>query len=408
MRPSGTSGFAHLIARLWLLAALVSLVLPAGVRLGWWLPAHLALAGAASAAIAGAMPDFAAALSAGRLPRRAWVPLGLFTGGALLVAVGHPADLAPLVVTGGAAFALGSVVLLMVVNAAWRSGVNRRHRTVVSFYRLAAVCPAAGAFLGGLLGAGVFHGDAFLDVRRAHVALNLLGFVALTVAGTLGLLLPTVLRVRAVEWRGKWAFAAFGTGLVVEVAGLLAGSVPVAAAGGIAYAAGAAELARMAAMTLAARPTKGEVVSGLHLSGAVFWLLAGAIGQAVALALGGFDAFLPFLVLCLAGGVAVQALLGAWSYMLPMAAPGGPEEHRRRLALVGRGGGGQVITYNLGLVMVVVATAGVGPASIGAVGVVVAVASTVFAVAKLSLATHSAGGSAPSGRVVGPWAWPEG
>lgn len=47
-----------------LVAALVATLLPESVRLGVWLPLHLALAGAATTAISGVMPFFSAAFAA--------------------------------------------------------------------------------------------------------------------------------------------------------------------------------------------------------------------------------------------------------------------------------------------------------------------------------------------------------
>jgi hypothetical protein len=52
------------VAAAFLVAAAASLTLPAGATRGLWLPLHLALAGAATTAIAAVMPFFAAAFAA--------------------------------------------------------------------------------------------------------------------------------------------------------------------------------------------------------------------------------------------------------------------------------------------------------------------------------------------------------
>ena len=52
------------IAVAFLVASLLAALLPAEMRLGIWLPLHLALAGAATTAIAGLMPFFSAAFAA--------------------------------------------------------------------------------------------------------------------------------------------------------------------------------------------------------------------------------------------------------------------------------------------------------------------------------------------------------
>ncbi len=55
MRPRAITAWYQIAARVWLTLAGLSLLLPAGRRVGIWLPLHLALAGAVATAISGAM-----------------------------------------------------------------------------------------------------------------------------------------------------------------------------------------------------------------------------------------------------------------------------------------------------------------------------------------------------------------
>ena len=134
-RREGTSAY-NVAGRLWLLAATVALLLPAGDRLGWWLPLHLALAGAASVTISGNLMAFASALSAGPSPPLGlvWAQFGLVNAGAALIAVGLPTAHPALVATGGMVFLAAMVVLAIGAGGSWRRGLNRRHRLPVAMY----------------------------------------------------------------------------------------------------------------------------------------------------------------------------------------------------------------------------------------------------------------------------------
>lgn len=395
MRRTTLSTGAQVLARVWLVAALASLLLPSSARLGWWLPLHLALAGAASSAVAGAMPDFAAALSAGRVPRWSFAPLAFFAAAVLAIAVGHPTGVRWLTASGGIAFAVGAGALVLVVDRSWRSGVNRRHRRVIDLYRIAAACPVLGGVLGMLLGAGLVEGDAFLAVRRAHVGLNLLGFLALTIAATSILLWPTVLRVRASSRPWGRAVLLLAGGLAVEVVGLALDLRALAAVGAVAYAVGALDLGIGTAAALRPRPTRWERAPALHLGAAIAWLGVGTILQAAALVVDRWDRWLPALLAVVAAGVVVQALVGAWSYLVPMRAPGGPDEHRRRLAVAGLGAWPQAAVFNVGVLLLTADLLGALPTSVGAIGVGAAAVATALAVAKVSLSGVLRTGSSP-------------
>jgi hypothetical protein len=96
-----------------LVAAMAPLLVSSPAPSGWWLPLHLAMAGAAGTAIAAVMPFFGAALVAAppaAVPVRVGA-VGLIALGAGLVAARGVAPAGPLPAAGGVAY-LGGALLL--------------------------------------------------------------------------------------------------------------------------------------------------------------------------------------------------------------------------------------------------------------------------------------------------------
>jgi len=374
-------------ARLWLTLAALSLLLPESQRLGVWLPVHLALAGAVSSAISGAMQNFALALTATPAPA-AWVVIGQFalvTVGTALLALGRVLESDAALVVGGTGFLAGVAMLGAIVLGAWRRAINRRHPLPIAMYVAAIAAMLVGGTLGILVGSGAV-GDAsiWVAMRQAHVALNVLGWVSLTIVGTLVTLLPTVLRIRMPSWHG-WATAALlVVGTTAIAAGLVARLEPLATAGGLAYLAGAAGAGWLAAKAMRTPRTWPVPVAAKHLLLALGWFVVGSAAMAVALADGVEGAITfrePFLVVFVLGWT-VQTLLGAWQYLLPMARPGHPDERRRQLAAIEFGGSLQLIALNGGVALLSLAAAGWAPGSVGALGAVLALAGGLVALAK--------------------------
>jgi hypothetical protein len=379
MRRGTTSSTAQALARAWVLAAAASLLLPVRDRLGWWLPIHLALAGGAATAIAGAVPDFTAALCAGRRLRWAWMPVASFSLGAGAIAVGIPSGNDPLTAAGGTVFAFGALSLAATVWATWRRAINRRHAPIVALYGFAALCPVVGAAIGALLGTDAIHGAAtYLDLRRAHVAVNLAGFLCLTIVATSALLVPTVLRVRAPSWRMGTSFGASAAGLVAAGLGLALGVRAVAGVGTAVYTVGALLALDGALRAVRRRPARPERTAGAHLVLALSWLVVGGVVATVAVCVGS-DRQLTTVVVVLALGTVLQSLLGAWSHLTPMAAPGGPEVHRLLLARADVGARIQLVAFNVGVILTAAATLGAPGA---ALGIALIVGATLFAIAK--------------------------
>jgi nitrite reductase (NO-forming) len=382
MRLSGPSAAAQWASRLWLLAAAGSALLPPETRLGWWLPLHLALAGAAGTAIAGAMPRFASSLAGARDRPDSWAAPALITVGTAGIALGQTLTQSWLLVTGGVAYGLAGALLAFLVVRAWRQGSNRRHAPILTLYLVAALAVVVGATFGALLGTGA-AGGAFGPLRQAHIALNLWGFLGLTIAGSLVILVPVVLRIRAPD-RRPWDIAVgLAGGLVVLATGLATGLRLVAVVGALGYALGTAALAVRTWETVRPGPRMPERTAGLHLGAAIVWLVGAAVAGLAALALDRLNAYQLALVAAVALGVAVQSLVGTWSYLLPVSAPGGAEARRRGLARTATAWLAQVAMFNGGTLLVVGAAARLLPGPVGTVGLVVVAVTGIFSLVKL-------------------------
>jgi nitrite reductase (NO-forming) len=374
----------QLAARIWLTAAALALVLPHDVRLGLWLPVHLALAGAVSVAISGAMQNFAVTLSAAPdpPPRVVWTQFAAVNLGAGLVALGRAADAPALVAAGGTLFVVAALLLGWLVARARRIGLNRRHALPFAMYGSAIAAVVVGGTLGAIVGvAGPTDAEVWLRLRAAHPALNVLGWASLTIVGTLVTFLPTVLRARMPAWRGRTTGALLAAGVATIGLGLGSGSETVAALGGSAFALGALGIAWMAALALRTPRPWPVPLAAKHLLAALAWFVAGSLALPWMLATGFPERREPFLVVFVAGWV-LQTLLGAWLYLLPMARPGHPDERRRWLAAIEAGGTSQVVVANAGVALWAWSVLGSGQALVGRLGTALALGAAAVALGK--------------------------
>jgi nitrite reductase (NO-forming) len=386
MKPRSVTARYQTAARIWFTLAGLSLLLPPADRRGLWLPLHLALAGAASTAISGAMQNFMLALTATPSPP-AWITnaqFGLVVGGTAAIAIGMPTGTPWLVGAGGAAFVAAMAILGWMLRRAWRRALNLRHVLPMAAYAAAVLAVLIGGTLGALMGSGVVTGATYIHFQRAHMTMNVLGFVSLTIVGTLVTLLPTALRVRMPPWRGRSVLGLFVGGLLLQLAGWDLAFTPVLAAGGIAYAAGALGLAWFVISVLRIQRRWRPPLAALHMVASAAWFVWGSLGLAWALIHGpaGFDAYRTTFLVAFVGGWVLQVLLGAWAYLLPMARPGHPDERRRMLAAFELAAPIQLVALNGGLALLALRGAGwVGPGA-GDLAVVLTAAGATMALAK--------------------------
>ena len=359
-------------ARLWATAALASVPIVGRTSLGWWLPLHLLLLGAVTQAIVGGQLMFSATLGLSRGPSRrtALTQLLFLNVGAALVIGGRIAG-------AETALGLGAVVVTMsigwviwLVGRLWRHSINRRFAITGTFYRMAGASILVGATIGAALGIGAFDDPAsYITHRTVHMTVNLLGWVGLTVVGTAVTLLPTILHVRApdirplraIPWLMFGGLSAFATGASLDLNWF-------SALGMASYALGLVVLGAYMRKVLGTPRRRRFPTAGLHLVGALVWLGVTTAALVVTAAIGDQSAIRHFVVVGGAAGFAFQALLGAWSFLLPSTRAPIPERRRRELVTMEVGGRAQVIVYNIGLLAILIGLrTGVDTASVGTI-----------------------------------------
>lgn len=343
----------------WLAAAgAVALVHPL-VPAPRWLMLHLLLLGALGHAILVWSRHFADALlrtPAGDHDRRDQnVRLLLLNGGTAAVVTGVPGDWWGIVVAGALAVA-GAVGwhgldLLRRV----RRALAARFAHVVRYYVAATAFLPVGATLGVLLARGLAD-PLDTRLRLAHAAVNLLGWVGLTFAGTIVTLWPTVLRTRMVPG----AEAATRRALPVLLLGILGTALaawlgpPVVVAGALAV--------YLSGLVLVATPfvrtgwqRRPESYASWSLLAGFAWLLGTLAVLAVAVALSAtwerVSARVTWAAPLLAVGFGAQILLGALSHLVPVARGGGPARVRATAAEMDRAAGLRLALVNGGLVV---------------------------------------------------------
>lgn len=326
-----------------------------------WLAIHLLLLGAVSNAIVIWSGHFTAAVLRVPTPDRRGeaVRLGVLNTGVLAVLTGGGLDV-PWVGVAGAAIVFSAIVAhLFWLRARLRAALPARFTVTVHYYLAAAV-----ALLTGIpAGAWMLVRDDTLRSRLMlfHAHINLLGWVTLTVLGTVLTLWPTVLRTRIADG----AVAAARTALPTAVTGLLLLAVgiltwwPVLAVAGLAVVAAAAVIVIRPAVQ-AARGKPPMSFAGWSLTAAGGWLLVALGTDAVALAtVTGPDQAVDrfgIVLLPLLAGFAAQTLLGALTHLLPVALGGGPARVRAAITSLERHGAQRAVTANLALALFLLPT----------------------------------------------------
>ncbi|UER53250.1 multicopper oxidase domain-containing protein [Kineosporiaceae bacterium SCSIO 59966] len=345
----------------WLLALVVVALVHPFVPAARWLLVHLLVLGAVSNAILIWTWHFAAALL--RLPteslrRGQGLRLVLFNAGALGVVVGTVTG-ARVLVTAGAVVVAGvsgwhATALLRRARAALPS----RFGVTVRYYVAAGLALPVGAVLGVLLGRPGLSDAGHGRLVVAHEVVNLLGWVGLTVVGTLVTLWPTMLRTRVADGAERAARRALPVlvgGVAAAAAAALAGSLVLAAVGVLVVLAGVVAVAVPHAEEVR-RKAPVELPTASVLAG-MLWLAGSLVVLAVGLATAGDWAVAGeragALTAPLLAGFAAQVLLGALSYLVPVVLGGGPSVQRATSTLLGRSGWARLTAANAGLLLAV-------------------------------------------------------
>ena len=360
----------HRLVAAFVLAYLAAggVVLALGDRVagGGWLALHLVLLGAATNAIVVWSEHFAAALLRARPASQR-----VATARALALNLGIVAVLGG-VQTGRTALAAagacpaGAVVLAHGLTLATRIGPALAGRLAGSvwFYPAAGAALLAGMGLGlWLAGGAAASGDAYRALRLAHVHLNVLGWVGLSVIGTQFTLWPTVLRTRmvpGVEGAVRRSLPPLAGGLAVAATGLAGQRRAVALAGLALYLAGL--MIALVPFVATARQRPPRTAAAWMLLAGMAWLVVAVAADLVALAASprvvDLDGRLSRLVPAVAAGFVLQTLTGALTYLLPVVFGRGAFGNRRLTGILELGWPPRVAAVNLGVLAVVAGPAG--------------------------------------------------
>jgi nitrite reductase (NO-forming) len=326
-----------------------------------WLLVHLLLLGAVTNAIFVWSAHFTDALLRRRTTAgsRRWqafrliaLNVGVVTVVAGMVSAAWILTLVGSVVVGAAAAAHGIVLTLQA-----RAALPSRFGATVRYYICASLALPIGAGLGATLARDPvepWHGRLVV----AHITLNLLGWIGLTVLGTLVTLWPTMLRTLIAEGAERVARQALPIlvgSVVVTVVGALAGLQALAAFGAAAYLGGVLWAVRPLAQV--ARTKAPSAYATWSVMAGVVWLVGSLLGLVAVLVSSPTWALvtdhLGLLVTPLAAGFAAQVLLGALSYLVPVVLGGGPTILRGTQARLERGNALRAVLINVGLVVCV-------------------------------------------------------
>lgn len=358
-RKRGFAPLRDLPAVLWLLFLVAVVLAHPFVPAPRWLMIHLLLLGAVSHSILVWSQHFADALlhtqplpgDAGKRSAR----MLLLNGGVALVVTGVLSDVWPVTAVGAAGVAGAAGWHGAALVGQMRRALPARFGTTVRYYVAASCLLPVGAYFGVLMARGV--GDPLhVQIMLAHAAVNVLGWMGLTVVGTLVTLWPTMLRTRIAagsERAARTALPVLVGGVALTVVGALAGLHVVAALGLAAYLFGLGVVARPFVAAARGRapahfPTWSVLAGVTWLAGCVGAL---ALGVATATSWHAVHDRVELFTPALAAGFGAQVLLGALSYLVPVALGGGPTPVRAANTVLDRGAPLRVVLVNAGLLV---------------------------------------------------------
>lgn len=343
------------VVPVWLGAALVVSGIHRWVPAATWLMLHLVLLGALTHAAVVWSEHFTQALlkTKAGITRAARANRAALAIGALAVFVGIPGEWWWLTVAGA------TVVSAAVLWHGWRlvrdlrRALPGRFRVTIHYYVAAALALPVGAGFGATLAVGLTD-EWHARFLVAHTMTNLLGWIGLTVVGTLVTFWPTVLRTRMdprADRLARQALPVLVAGLVIVDAAALAGLRPAAVAGLAVYAAGLVWSGR--SLLVALRGRRPREFASASIGAAVVWFPIALVATGWLLATApdarAVTAAYPTLAGLWGVGFAAQLLLGALSYLLPSVLGGGPSAVRAAAAEFDRWAAARLTAVNAGL-----------------------------------------------------------
>ncbi|PFG29200.1 multicopper oxidase domain-containing protein [Paramicrobacterium agarici] len=341
---------------LWMLGAIAAVTAHRFLPHSTWLMVHVTMLGAVSTAILIWSQHFADTLTRRQAPggrASLGIRLGLHTAGAALVVAGVLTSTMPLILAGAVLVAAAAVMHAITMTLQLRGALTSRFGPLVRFYAVSAVWLIVGVGLGFWMSQVPADDPLRARLFVAHVTVNLLGWVGTTVLGTVILFWPTVLHARmrpADGSRSPLVLTASILGIVLVLAGATADALPLVAVGAAVW------LVALALVLFEGTRQMADAArlsyAGLSIGAALCWLavcavfLAAGIGSALTWAIA-VDR-LAWIVQPFIAGFAVQIVLGALSYLLPVIM-GRPNARKRSEAELDRGAVFRVATINAGI-----------------------------------------------------------
>jgi len=343
----------------WLVAASVIVVAHRFVPSGNWLMVHLLLLGAVSTAILIWSQHFADTLLRRAAPGgRAFHGIRLLghTVGVAIVVAGMITTLWPLVLAGGVIVGVVVLAHVVVLVAQSRGALPARFAPLVRYYVASGIALAVGVSIGIEMSHGALPVGWHERLYSAHLAFNLLGWIGLTVVGTVILLWPTVLHTRvsdAVDGTASRSLMLMISGLLVLGGASLLDLRPVFVLGIVIYLVGVGLV--VAEGVRQARKSAQWTFASWSIAAAVGWFVFCTIAFGVVVVeaadWGEAASGVGWLVGPFAAGFGAQVLLGALSYLLPVVLGGGPEASRRSARELNRAALYRVAVVNLGIIV---------------------------------------------------------
>ncbi|MGM7666273.1 multicopper oxidase domain-containing protein [Microbacterium sp. A93] len=342
---------------LWLLLVVAAALAHRELPAPRWLMIHLLLLGAVTHAILVWSQHFSFALlrtaPARQDQRHQMWRLTLANSGAALVITGVLTSVW-LVTAAGAAALLVAVIWhgTSLVLRSRRALAGRFGRTIRYYIAAAAFLP-----IGIVIGAWLAR-EASDALTLTHALINVLGWIGLTVAGTLVTLWPTILRTRADDDAAPGAARALPVlvaGVALSAVGAAGSWIVVLAVGLIGYLAGLGIIG--ISLWRAARRSPPRTFAALSVAAAMLWWIGAMVvlviavvsawvsGNGLPAVQAGVDAIVPYL----AAGFVAQVLIGALSYLVPVVFGGGPSPVRVGTAAFDRAGALRIAVANTAL-----------------------------------------------------------
>lgn len=349
----------------WLVALTIVSVRALTVGVDAWLPIHLLLLGAVSNAILIWSTYFTEALLRLRATRSHTteaIRLGLFDLGAVTVVWGMTTD-GWVIVTVGATFAVAAVSWhTLVLLQRMRRALPSRFGLTVRYYVSAGALLPLGISLGVIMAPDTLTDTMHARVALAHVMLNVVGWMGLTVMGTLITLWPTMLHTRipdGAERIGRRALPVLLLSLLIAAGSALAGYRALTVIGLLGYAAGLVLAGLPLLQEARARPP--HTYATWSVASGALWLLTTVVALSLVIATApswtDTAATADRLAAPLLVGFGAQTLLGALSYLVPVVLGGGPAVARATHSTLDTGARTRLVIINLGTLATAVTTA---------------------------------------------------